>query len=258
MKNVALITGADGGIGSELCKIHASLGGDLIIVARNSEKLYDLKKKLEKIYNVSVYVIISDLTLPDATKKVYQEVKTNNIQIDYLFNNAGFGAIGNYWELNENQNIGMIKLNVLALSELTQWFLPDMVKRGSGRILNTSSIASLVPGPLMTVYFASKAYVRYFGNALNEELRGTGVTVTTLLPGPTASGFGSRSGMDKTILFKKVATPSDVATKAYKAMLKGRLNVIAGVSGLLRFLFLWEPFIPQKLLLRIVKRLLKV
>ena len=258
MRNVALITGADGGIGSELCKIHASLGGDLVIVARNSEKLDTLKKKLEKIYNVSVYVIISDLTFPDATKKVYQEVKTNGIEVEYLFNNAGFGAVGNYWELKEEQNIGIVKLNVLALSELTQWFLPDMVKRGSGRILNTSSIAALVPGPLMTVYFASKAYVRYFGNALSEELRGTGVTVTTLLPGPTASGFGPRSGMDKTILFKRVATPSEVATKAYKAMLKGRLNVIAGVSGVLRFLFLWEPFIPQKLLLRIVKRLLRV
>lgn len=258
MKNVALITGADGSIGRELCNIHASLGGDLVIVARNSEKLVALKKKLEKIYKVSVYVIISDLTLPDATKNVYQEVKNKGIEIEYLFNNAGFGALGNYWELKEEQNIGMVKLNVLALSELIQWFLPDMVKRGSGRILNTSSVASLVPGPMMTVYFASKVYVRYLGNALNEELRGTGVTVTTLLPGPTASGFGSRSGMDKTILFKKLANPSDVATKAYKAMLKGKLNVIAGISGLLRFLFLWEPFIPQKILLRIVKRLLKV
>ena len=258
MKNVALITGADGSIGSELCNIHASLGGDLVIVARNSEKLYALKEKLEKIYSVSVYVIISDLTLPDATKKVYEEVENNDIEIEYLFNNAGFGALGNYWELKEEQNIGMIKLNVLALSELIHWFLPGMVKRGSGRILNTSSVASLVPGPLMSVYFASKAYVRYLGNALSEELRGTGVTVTTLLPGPTASDFGSRSGMDKTVLFKKLAIPSDVASKAYKAMLKGKLNVIAGISGLLRFLFLWVPFIPQKLLLRIVKRLLRV
>ena len=258
MRNVALITGADGGIGSELCKMHASLGGDLVIVARNSDKLNDLKKKLEKIYNVSVYVIISDLTLPDSTKKVYETVKNNDIEIEYLINNAGFGALGNYWELKEDQNMGMIKLNILALSELTQWFLPDMVKRGSGRIRNTSSVASLVPGPLMTVYFASKAYVRYFGNALNEELRGTGVTVTTLLPGPTVSGFGSRSGMDKTILFKKMATPSEVASKAYKSMMAGKLNVISGISGILRFLFLWVPFIPQKLLLRIVKRLLKI
>jgi len=258
MNNVALITGADGGIGSELCKMHASLGGDLVIVARNSEKLAALKEKLEKIYSISVYVIISDLTLPDAAKRVYEEVKKNDIEIEYLINNAGFGALGNYWELKEAQNMGMIKLNVLALSELTQWFLPDMVKRGSGRILNTSSVASLVPGPLMTVYFASKAYVRYFGNALSEELRGTGVTVTTLLPGPTVSGFGSRSGMDKTILFKKMATPSEVASKAYKSMMAGKLNVIAGISGLLRFLFLWVPFIPQKLLLRIVKKLLKV
>jgi len=258
MNNVALITGADGGIGSELCKIHASLGGDLVIVARNSEKLMALKEKCEKIYNISVYVIISDLTLLDAAKKIYEEITNNGIKIEYLFNNAGFGALGNYWELKDEQNMGMIKLNVLALSEITQLFLPGMVNRGSGRILNTSSVAALVPGPLMTVYFASKAYVRYFGNALSEELRGTGVTVTTLLPGPTASGFGPRSGMDKTILFKQMATPSEVASKAYKAMLKGKLNVIAGISGLLRFLFLWEPFIPQRLLLRIVKRLLKV
>ena len=253
MKNISLITGASSGIGKELAFIHAERGGDLIIVARGKEKLEALKKEIEKKYSVSVFVIDKDLSLPNAGREVYLKVKETGIEIDYLINNAGFGGIGKFFERKWANDLAMINLNIIALTELTRMFLPDFVLRNKGKILNTSSTASLFPGPLQAVYFATKAYVTSFSNALAEELSDTNVTVTALLPGPTKTEFGKISGMDKTEMFKKTTSARRVAQKGYDAMIKGKLNVIVGIPFFQKILLLMIPFIPKRLLLRQIR-----
>lgn len=253
MKNVSLITGASSGIGKELALIHASKGGDLVIVARDKEKLEELKKEIEDKYSVSVFVIVKDLSLPNASKEIYLKVKEAGIEIDYLMNNAGFGGIGKFHEREWEKDLAMINLNIVALTELTRFFLPDFVKRNKGRILNTSSTASLFPGPLQAVYFATKAYVTSFSNALAEELYNTNVTVTALLPGATKTEFGRISGMDKTKMFQKTASARTVAQEAYDAMMVGKLNIISGATFSQRILFLLLPFLPKKILLKQIR-----
>jgi len=258
MKNVALITGASTGIGRELTLIHAERGGDLVIVARDREKLEELKKEIENKYSVSVFVINKDLSLPNAGREIYLKIKEAGIEIDYLINNAGFGGIGKFYEREWAKDLAMINLNIIALSELTRMFLPDFVKRNKGKILNTSSTASLIPGPLQAVYFATKAYVSSFSNALAEELYDTNVTVTALLPGATKTEFGRISGMDKTAMFKKTASAQSVALDGYKGMLAGTLNVISGITFSQKILFLLVPFLPKKMLLKQIKKMQEV
>lgn len=258
MKNVALITGASTGIGKELATIHASKGGDLIIIARNEQKLLQLKGALEKKYNIKVVVIAKDLSDLTATNKIYNQVKEQGIEIDYLMNNAGFGALGKFHELDLNRQISMINLNVTALTALTHLFLPDFVKRNSGKILNTSSTASFMPGPLQAVYFATKAYVTFFSNALAEELYDTNITVTNLMPGATESEFGATSGMDKTAMFKNTVTARSVAEDGYNAMLKGKLDVISGLKPMQKLMMAMIPFTPKKMVLKQVRQMQEV
>lgn len=253
MKNVALITGASTGIGKELSLIHAEKGGDLVIIARDKEKLEELKTELENKYSVSVLVVVKDLSLTGAGREIYSKVKEAGIEIDYLINNAGFGGIGKFYEREWEKDLMMINLNIIALTELTRMFLPDFVKRNQGRILNVSSTASLIPGPLQAVYFATKAYVTSFSNAIAEELHGTNVSVTALLPGATKTEFGRLSGMDKTMMFKKTASAKIVAEDAYKAMMKGELNIISGITFSQKILFALIPFLPKKLLLKQIR-----
>ena len=250
MKNVALITGASAGLGREMAEIHAERGGDLVIVARREDKLLQLKADLESTHKVEVKVIVKDLTEPTAPQEVYQAVKEDGIEVDLLINNAGFGGRGKFHERDWQSDLAMIQLNVIALTELTRLFLPDFVARGSGRVLNVSSTASLMPGPLQAVYFATKAFVTSFSNALAEELRGTGVTVTALMPGATETEFGKVSGMDKTPLFKKAASPREVALDGYNAMLAGKLDVITGVNLFQRIQLAFVPLAPKWLVLR--------
>jgi uncharacterized protein len=149
----------------------------------------------------------------------------------------------------------MINLNILALTTLTRLFLPDFVKRGSGKVLNVSSTASLMPGPLQAVYYATKAYVTFFSNAIAEELCGTNVTVTNLMPGATETEFGQISGMDKTRLFEKTASSRKVAKDGYKGMLKGKMDVISGFPFVLKVMLKMVPFVPKKMLLKTVRKL---
>ncbi|MGV6846372.1 MAG: SDR family NAD(P)-dependent oxidoreductase, partial [Lutibacter sp.] len=181
MKKTALITGASSGIGKELAKIHAEKGGNLVLVARRAEKLNELKQELDKKYHIQVTVIAKDLTLLNAPQEIYDIVKEKGITIDYLINNAGFGGHGKFHERSLDQDLAMINLNVVALTLLTKLFLPDFVQRNSGRILNTSSTASFMPGPLQAVYFATKSYVTFLSNAIAEELYDTNITVTALM-----------------------------------------------------------------------------
>ncbi|MFD1550772.1 short-chain dehydrogenase [Putridiphycobacter roseus] len=257
MENTLLITGASSGIGREFAHIHAENGGDIVIVARREELLLTLKSELEE-KEVKVKVIVKDLTEPDAVKSIYEELKAEGIQIDFLINNAGFGLRGNFVELPWEQQHQMMQLNMIALSEMTYLFVNDFVKRNKGKILNVSSTASLMPGPLQAVYFASKAYVAFLNNALAEELRNTKITVTNLMPGATESEFAKTSGMDKTALFRKTSTARSVAEAGYEGMLKGKLDVIAGVSFSQKILFKMIPLLPKKMLLKQIRKMQEV
>lgn len=253
-----LITGASSGIGKEIANIHAENGGNLVIIARSGDKLKKLKTELEQKYAVQVKVIVKDLNLPEAPKEIYEEVKKAGIQIDYLVNNAGFGGIGKFHEREWTQDYAMINLNVVALTALTRLFLPDFVERNSGRILNVSSTASLMPGPLQAVYFATKAYVTSFSQAIAGELLDTNVTVTALLPGATETEFGRISGMDKTTMFQHTANARNVALDGYKGMLAGRLEVISGLTFAQKVMMLFLPITPKKIMLRQIRRMQEV
>lgn len=254
----ALITGASTGIGKELAKIHASKGGDLVIIARSESKLNQLKKELEQQYNIVVLVIAKDLSDVNAPQEIYEEVKKQGIEIDYLINNAGFGALGKFHELDLARQISMINLNITALTALTHLFLPEFVKRNSGKILNTSSTASFMPGPLQAVYFATKAYVTFFTNALSEELHDTNITVTNLMPGATESEFGAISGMDKTEMFKKTATAYSVALDGYNGMINGKMDVISGLTISQKIMMASIPFMPKKMVLKQIHQMQEV
>lgn len=255
MKNVALITGASSGIGKELAKIHAERGGDLVLVARSTDKLRELKRQLEEGHGVKVLILVKDLTQTDAPQEIYQRLKEDSIEVDFLINNAGFGGVGKFHERSWETDLSMINLNIVALTALTRLFLSDFVARDRGRVLNVSSTASLMAGPLQAVYFATKAYVTSFSNALAEEMRGAKVSVSALLPGATNTEFGAVSGMDKTPLFKSPASARKVALDGYEGMLKGKLDIISGVSLWQRVQLALLPLAPKFLVLRETRRL---
>lgn len=258
MKNTALITGASSGIGMELAKIHAEKSGDLVLVARRLDKLDTIKQELEAKYKVKVEVISKDLTTSNAAIEIYDEIKEKEIQIEYLINNAGFGGHGKFHERAWEQDLAMINLNIIALTALTRFFLPEFVDRNSGKILNVSSTASFMPGPLQAVYFATKAYVTFFSNAIAEELYDTNITVTNLMPGATETEFASTSGMDKTDLFEKTVSARSVALDGYNGMLKGKLDVVSGLTTSQKIMMKMIPFTPKKMLLKQIREMQEV
>lgn len=258
MKNIAIITGASAGIGKELANIHAEKGGDLVIVARSKDKLDLLKAELEKKYSVEVLVIAKNLGAPNASQEIYNQLKKAGIEIDYLINNAGFGALGKFHELELDRQVNMINLNVTSLTVLTRLFLPDFVKKNKGKVLNVSSTASFMPGPLQAVYYATKAYVTFFSNALSEELYDTNVTVTNLMPGATETEFGAVSGMDKTEMFQKAVSARGVAEDGYNGMLDGKIDVISGITTSQKMMMKMIPFMPKKMLLKQIRKMQEV
>lgn len=257
-KKVALITGASGGIGKEFARIHAANGGDLVIIARRKDKLNELKQELERKHNVKIKVIAKDLTLPHAPIEIYNEVKEAGIKVDYLVNNAGFGGRGYFHERPLELDLQMIQINIVTLTTLTRLFLPDFVMKNSGKILNVSSTAALVAGPLQAVYYASKAYVLSFSNAIAQELHDTNITVTTLLPGATETEFAKTADMSNTAVFAKTVDPQDVAKAGYNAMLEGKLDIMAGVTASQKVIMGMLKFIPKKLILKQVYQLQQV
>jgi uncharacterized protein len=229
----ALITGASSGIGLELAKVHASKGGDLVLVARNKSKLDELKAELENKYKVKVYTIGKDLSVNNSAQEVYEETTKQNIQIDYLMNNAGFGDFGMFVETDWSKELQMINLNITTLTQFTKLYLHDMVKRRSGKIMNVASTAAFQPGPMMAVYFATKAYVLSFSEAVDNEVKDKGVTVTALCPGATESGFQAAAAMEESNLVKgkKLPTSKDVAIYGYAQMMKGKTVAIHGLMN---------------------------
>ncbi len=226
---LALVTGASSGIGRELARVFAGEGWDTVLVARRAELLHELAAELEGA-GATAHVLPADLADPDGAVRVFDEVAARGLSPDALVNNAGLGSWGAFAETPWRAERDLLAVNVVALTELTKRFLPGFVERGHGRILNVASTAAFQPGPLMAVYFASKAYVLHLSLALADELRGTGVTVTTLCPGPTRTGFAETAGARKTSMFLggRGDDPADVARKGYEAMLRGRPMVVVG------------------------------
>ena len=256
MKNTALITGASNGIGLELAKIHASKGGDLVLVARNKAKLDELKVALENQFKVSVYTIGKDLSAINSAQEVYEETSKQNIQINYLINNAGFGDFGMFSETNWDKEHQMINLNITTLTLFTKLYIQDMVKRGSGKILNVASTASFQPGPTMAVYCATKAYVLSFTEAVSNEVSDKGITITALCPGATETGFQAAGAMEESNLFKGKKLPSakNVAEYGYTSMIKGKTVTIHGFMNYIMSNSI--RFIPRAMVLKVSRKML--
>ena len=255
MKNVALITGASSGIGKELARLHASQGGDLVIVARREQALSELRSELESRQQVQVKSIAADLSDSNSPRKIYQQCKADGIEVEYLINNAGFGGHGRFFEREWEKDESMIQVNVTSLVHLTRLFLPEMVAKKRGRILNTASTAAFLPGPLQAVYYATKAFVVSFSQAIDEELRSADakVTVTALCPGAVATEFVSAGDLEGVEVFKNAKSPASVAAVGYNAMLQGKLIAINQFS--LKFMLYWiVPFLPRRTLLKMSRR----
>jgi short-subunit dehydrogenase len=230
--STVLITGASGGIGYELAKLFARDHHNLILMARSADKLAQVASELQG-QGVTVKTLSLDLTAAPAPQFVFDQLRSEGITVDILINNAGFGAFGEFAQMTEETVLGQINLNVVALTEMTRLFLPAMVARRSGRIMNVASTAGFQPGPLMAVYYATKAYVISFSEAIANELHKTGVTVTCLCPGATHTGFAQRAGNDKSRLFKQLGAmdAGKVALHGYRALMEGRTLAISGAHN---------------------------
>lgn len=230
--STVLITGASGGLGYEFAKLFAHDRHNLVLVARSGDKLAQVATELQA-FGVAVKTISLDLGQPPAPRFLFDQLQRDNTTIDILINNAGFGVFGEFAQMPEEEILGQIQLNITALTQLTRLFLPAMIARRSGRIMNVASTAGFQPGPLMAVYYATKAYVISFSEAIANEVRNSGVTVTCFCPGATHTGFAKRAGNDKSRLFKKLGAMNadKVALDGYRAVMEGRTMAISGIHN---------------------------
>lgn len=253
MKKTVLITGASSGIGLELAKEFAKDGTNLVLVARSSDKLEKLSQYLIQKYNVQVDIISKDLSQISSSKEIYDWCIQKKIEISYLINNAGFGDFGKFAESNWEKQLMMINLNITTLTHLTHLFLPTMIKNKFGRILNVASTAAFQPGPTMSVYYATKAFVLHFSEAISNELIGTGVTVTALCPGATESGFQDAAKMQESKLVKgrKLPSSKEVAEYGYNALMAGK---VVAIHGMMNYIMANSiRFAPRSLVLKLVR-----
>jgi hypothetical protein len=253
-RKTALITGASGGIGYELAKIFARDKHTLVLVARNGQKLNQIAVELRQLGAPDVVVIPKDLAALETPDEIFAETERRQIKIDYLVNNAGFGERGSFLETNLDNELEMIQVNVVALTHLTKLYLPGMVQRKFGRIMQVASTAAFQPGPFMAVYYATKAFVLSFSDAVHEELRGSGVTMTALCPGATETGFAARASMKGSKLFRmRVMDAKSVAEIGYRGFMQGRPTVITGARNRL---MAWSVrFAPRSLVLKVVREI---
>lgn len=225
-----LITGASSGIGADLARLFAKDGYSLVLVARRAEKLEELAQEVKEKYQTESLLIVKDLARSESPEEIYQELKSTGLRIDILVNNAGYGHHGLFTETSKEAELSMMQLNMVTLTHLTKLFACDMTQRKSGRILNVASTAAFQPGPLMAVYYATKAFVLSFSEALYSELKGTGVSVTCLCPGPTITGFQEAAEMENVRAFNLLTMSSMAVAKiGYRACMKGKRLVSAGL-----------------------------
>lgn len=251
----ALVTGASAGIGVDLAECFAKDGYDLILTARSEEALKEVAERLAARHKVKASTIALDLGAQGAGARLADEIAARGLAVDVLVNNAGYGIAGAFDGSNASEQLGMIDLNVRALTELTQIYWPSMLRNKRGGVLNVASTAAFQPGPLMAVYYASKAFVLSFSEALWKEALGTGVHVSCLCPGPTVSKFRERAGTGKTRL-SRVGTPmtsESVARMGYRAFQKNRRVIVTGTRNAI--LAGLAPFLPRKTLLQTVYNL---
>ncbi len=249
MTQTALITGASNGIGLELAKIHAQKGGNVVLVARSGDKLAQLAYELESQYGIKAWVIAQDLAQPNAAQTIFETTEAQGITVDILINNAGFGGHGRFFERELIKEQQMIQVNITALTELSHFYLKGMVERRRGKILNVSSTAGFLPGPLQAVYYATKAYVTSFSQAIAEEVAEFGMTVTALCPGAVATGFVNAGDLQGVDAWKNAKSAQSVAEYGYNAMQQGEL--VAFNEGKLKFALEWIiPLLPRKMLLK--------
>ncbi|NLS13756.1 SDR family oxidoreductase [Vibrio sp. SM6] len=256
MSYTALVTGASSGIGLELAKIHAEKGGDLILVARNEAALNELKQQLEESHGISATVIALDLSQPNAAQNLYQQTQSLGLLVDILINNAGFGGHGLFYQRDLKDEQAMMQVNMVTLTELTHLFLLGMIERRHGKILNVSSTASFMPGPLQAVYYATKAYVTSFSQAIAEEVHDHNISVTALCPGTVNTNFVKAGHLEGVDAWKNAKTPRSVAECGYRAMERGEL-VAFNETGL-KFLLNWIiPFLPRQQILKISRKFME-
>jgi len=257
MNKTALITGSTSGIGNSFAKLLAKNKYNLILVSQNAEKLDKQAYELSREYHIKVDIIACDLSEPYAASSVYQKIRDLGLQINMLINNAGFDEYGEFLDTDKEKEIKMIHLHTIFPTEIIKLFLPDMVKHKCGRILNVGSTGSYIPCPYTAVYAATKSYILSFSRALNAELKGTGVTITTLCPGATKTEFAKKAGMEETLLFKLfVMNPENVANIGYKALIKGKESVISG--GYNKLLVFSSYLLPNALINFLTKKMLKI
>lgn len=233
MARTALITGASAGLGRDFAELFAADGHNVVLVARREQRLVELAEELRSRHDVECFVEPADLSDEAARADLFERVTANGIEVDFLVNNAGFGSNGTFWELPASGELGQIRVNVEGLVHLTHLFVPGMVARKSGRVLNIASTAGFQAGPYMSVYYATKAFVISFTEGIAHELQGTGVTATAHCPGPTATEFAGLAGNDKSVLFKKgaVATSAETAKHGYQAMHAGKVIAVHGAMN---------------------------
>lgn len=250
----ALVTGASAGLGLDMARILAERGHHLVLTARSEERLRALARELEEAHGIRAHVVPADLAVPGAGPALAREVLERELEVEVLVNNAGFGQWGAYPELDADEEAAMLRLNVEALTQLTRALLPGMLERGRGRILNVASTAAFLPGPGMTAYYATKAYVLSYSQGLDEELRGTGVWVSCLCPGPTRTEFQERAGMRiPASLQASVLDSRTVARAGVDGLFRGRRIIVPGLLN--RLTALAPRFLPRSWVTRIVGRI---
>lgn len=255
----ALVTGASSGIGREIAKRLAKEEYNIVAVARNSDKLKEVSEEIQRECDVEVVIIERDLSLPDSGKFLYEKTKELGIKIDTLVNNAGFGDFGQFATSELKKQTEMIAVNITALTETTYYFLLDMIDNGGkGEIINLSSMASFMPGPLMSVYYATKAYVRSFTEAIAKELEHTDIKIMALCPGPTNTNFEKVAEAESSGLFNnlKNATPEEVADFALYNLRKGKVTALHGMLN--KLIVLGTRFVSDKALRNLVYNFMKV
>ena len=251
-KGLVVVTGASGGIGYELARLFARDGYPLLLTARSADKLQAFAAELTATHGVPAAACPLDLTLPDAPGQLFEAARQQDRPVEVLVNNAGFGGYGPFVDADLTYTLQILQVNMVALTELTRLFLPDMVRRDGGRIMNVASVAAFQPGPLMAVYYATKAYVLSLSEALDEELRKTKVRVSAFCPGPTTTGFEARAGLGQSKLFtgRNVMDARTAADAGYRGLMRGRRIVIPGVWN--NLLVQSNRFFPRRLVTKVV------
>ncbi len=253
-KETVLITGASSGLGMELAKLFAADGSDLVLVARREERLIELADELKSEHGIEVHVLPKDLSKKTAPKEIFSHLNKEKIEIDVVVNNAGFGNKGHIADLDTDLQLDMIQVNLVALTHLTRLFITGIIERGYGGILNVGSLAGFQPGPNLAVYYATKAYVLSFTEALAEEISNPNIKISCLAPGPVKTEFGEKSDLEDSLLFKlSLMEMAPVVKAGYEGFRKGQTIIIPGLKQqIVPFL---NRFTPRLLVRKIAKKL---